>query len=841
MNQKITISRGIQYGIAAFALFLFLLVWPLGLIKNRTVSKSNEAVLSQSDPISVENNGTQMFIADGSNLAAVDLYIQNDMRAEIITFRLYDGAYQQLWETFYVVDEDARFPGFIRIPVEMETEEGWEYYYTVEGLTKDLVMYYEDTNESTSFANGTFLYGGMEMPGINLIARYHYSEPFSGQMILVFALLLGAAAVLLWKLTDKLFAGKWAGRNKEITMQKLLQWICNPIIGVITAVALFAVFPSRVFGTGILNYGFYYLGILLAAAVLLYGINRKRQGEEPLMTIKQVKQNWTGWTMSVCFAGVLWSCYEYLNGLYDIHHSYAACKMLTWMALALIFTFKFTRKELLTVYNLIYLILAPIGGYFYAKPYQGIEEQDELYKLQAYVLVVGGFALLQLIIALIKKGIKKEKSTARLCLPYAIALAVTVGMMVIFRNGREWPVLMAVIFGIFYLRMWMWEDRGQLLKIFGNGLLLNFLYTVGYCLMHRPYLRFRHNRYGMTYHTVTMTGYYLALVLCAVMVSLFLRYYQRKCWGECWKELSLLGMGNVYLFLTLSRTGYVAAFAMEVFMIVFMVLLHEKKRIRAFFKAAGLTLGVSILFFPIVFTAQRIIPALVREPVYSEIEIWEYTTDKTTPTDSELYIDITAFIKVAKNKLFGMDMGNISLSEAWERLSPVYQKARGDLLASTEPQMEEEKDFSNGRFDIFREYISHLNAIGHEDMGVPLENGEISSHAHNTFLQVAHDHGWITGIIFLVFGIYTLFLAIYRYKVYWHKQEREEQPWMVLTIAVVIAFGAAGMVEWIYHICNPFGYALMVVITPLLFRETPKHKPGSLPGSLRGENGEKHE
>ena len=97
MNQRINLSRGIQYIIGAATILLFLLIWPLGIIENRHISKSDEVILRKSDPISVEHNGTQMFIAQGTNLSAVDLYVANDMRAETITFRLYDGAYQQLW------------------------------------------------------------------------------------------------------------------------------------------------------------------------------------------------------------------------------------------------------------------------------------------------------------------------------------------------------------------------------------------------------------------------------------------------------------------------------------------------------------------------------------------------------------------------------------------------------------------------------------------------------------------------------------------------------------------------------------------------------------------------
>lgn len=825
MNQRIKLSQGIQYVIVALCLILFFLIWPSGIIQNSHVSKSGEVILRESDPISVANNGTQMFIAEGSYLKEVELYVANDMKRETITFRIYDGAYTQLWETFYVVDDRAKFPGFITIPVEFEVEEGWEYYYTVEGLTTELVLYYEDTNESASFANGTLLYGGEELPGINLIARYHYTEAFSWWMILVFGLLLGVFAFLGLKAVDMLFAARWKKQNREITVQRLLMWSLNPLVGVCTLAALLAVFPGRIFGTGIVNYGFYYLGILITAALLLFGINHKRQGIKPLITLRAIKESWTGWAMSICFAGALWSCYEYMNGLYDIHHSYATCKLLIWLSLALLCTFEVSRKGLLTLYNLIYLAAAGIGGYFYAKPYQGDAELEELYRLQAWVMVVGGFLLLQIVIALVRIWRKKQKVTAKLYIPYAIFLLLLLGLMVTFRNTRQWPVVLAVVFGLFYFRIWMWEKRDRLLSLFSNGLILNFIYTVVYCLLHRPYLRFRHNRYGMTYHTVTMTGYYLALVLCAVVVRLFVQYGRTKRWQDTWKELYLLGIGNVYLFLTLSRTGYLAALVMEIFMVVFMALVWEKKKLKAIMVSFGLMLGISVLLFPAVFTAQRILPAVYNDPVYSEIEVWEYTTEKGTPRDSELYIDIKAFIRVMGNKLFGMDTGNISLSNAWDRLEPVYLQAEGNLLASTQEE-EAEGDFSNGRMEIFREYIGQWNLTGHEDMGFAFPDGGISVHAHNTFLQVAHDHGIITGAIFLLFGLYTFWLGIYRYQ-----KEKREHPYLVLIPAVTIAFGAAGMVEWIYHLCNPFGFAIMVVITPLLFKR----------GKLNVADGEEHE
>ena len=123
MNQKIKISEGIKYGIIGLALLVFMMIWPTHIIHKTEVSKSKEENLQVSDPISVENNGTQMFVAEGNYLDAVELYIANDMASEIITFRVYDGDYKQLWETFVNVDPEATFPSFLKIKIDMEVEE----------------------------------------------------------------------------------------------------------------------------------------------------------------------------------------------------------------------------------------------------------------------------------------------------------------------------------------------------------------------------------------------------------------------------------------------------------------------------------------------------------------------------------------------------------------------------------------------------------------------------------------------------------------------------------------------------------------------------------------------
>ena len=811
MNQKITLSKGIQYIFIGFALLVFCLIWPLGILQKTEVSKSDEVQVKESGPITVDNNVTQMFLAEGKTLKAVDLYVVNDMQSEVITFRVYDEEYKQLWETFYVVEKEAQFPGFIHIPIDMEMEAGGEYYYTIEGLTKPLYLAYEDTGASTSLTNGTLKYGGYEMRNANIIIRYIYSNPFPWWMVVLCGAALFGAAKAGCIVVDKLFSHRWRRKNKEITIQNVIQWVANPILGVVTLAALWAVFPAKIFGEGIVNYGFYYAGIILASIIVFFVINYKRRGNAPLLTKKILQDKVWQWAMAVCFAKVLWSCYEYMNGLYTVHHIWATCKLLIWFGLAYLCTLE--KKEWLKILDLHYLVLAGVMAYLRYKPFIGMDSEEALTcKWQAQMVVVTGFVALQILISLIQLVLRKRKVNGRFRYLYAVFFATVLTLIVVFRNTRTWPVVAAIAFGAFYYRCLIWEKRKYLMHIFCNGIILNFIYMVYFCLMHRPYLRFRHNRYGMGFHTVTMTGYYLALVLCAVMVRLFATYYQKQRWQDCWKELSLLGIANVYLFLTLSRTGYFAAFVMEVFMCVWVVWLREKRKMVGILKKMATGVTISVVFFPIVFTAQRILPAVANDPIYSEVEVWEYVVEKGDPKNTELYIDITAFLKVAGNKLFDIDMGNISLTSM---AVPVYRLEDSVLVASGTDKMEEVSDISNGRLEIFMEYIKHWNLTGHEKMQIEFPNGTIPAHAHNTFLQVIHDHGLIAGGLFVIFGIWSFLLGFRRCNM--AKYKKQEDYYDLLPVAVILAFAAAGMVEWIFHFSNPFGFAMFIVIVPLLF------------------------
>ena len=806
MNQSVKLSKAISYIVLICAAIVFLAIWPLGIIHQTHVSKSNELIAMESDPVSVEKNVTQMFVAEGGELSAVDLYVCNDMRGETITFRLYDASYTEIFNTFHVVKDNQKFPGFVHIPVGFDLEKDQEYYFTLEGLSADMTVAYEERETSTSIVNGFMSYGGIEIQRFNVIIRYEYSNPFTVWQVLLSALVIAAVSAGILRLVRILFAKKLTDR--EVKVQNVLRVTLNPIVVIGAGILCLMIFPGRKFGTGMLNYAFYGGSILLLAMLLLFLINYKRTGCKPLVDIDTWKKRMPEYLQSACIAAAIWYCYEYMNGLYEIHHSFATRRMLVWFLLGIICMY--TKKELLRIGNLVYLVIAGILAYWYARPYFGVEEDGDLYKLNAYIMVIGGLVILLMFRSIIRRIQKKDSADTGISLPYVLFFAVVMGCMLAFRNGRDWLIVMAVIFTLFYLRVWMWKKNSRISYIVTNGLIINYIVMVVYSLLHRPYHRYYYYRYGLGYHTVTMTGVYLALVTSAIVVKLLLKYQEEKKLLCVWPELILLGTANAYLIMTLSRTGYLAAIVMEVFIVTLFTFRDKNHQWKEMTKQFGIIIAITCLAFPIVFTMTRIIPAISNDPILSEVEMTGVEIKKGTPSDSELYMDIKRFFEVAGIKMTG------DYQEARMFLNPgdVFVINDDILLASTEDKIEDVgtlDSMTNGRIEIFKAYIANWNMTGHEDMGVLWSDGTMTVHAHNVFLQIIHDHGLPTGILFILFGVASFVIALMRFI-----QKRDMA--CALTMTVIVSFAVSGLAEWNFHLCNPFGIALFMAVTPLFFK-----------------------
>lgn len=809
MNQSVKLSKAISYIVLICAALVFLAIWPLGIIHQTYVSKSNELIAMESDPVSVEKNVTQMFVAEGGELSAVDLYVCNDMRGETITFRLYDASYTEIFNTFHVVKDNQEFPGFVHIPVGFDLEKDQEYYFTLEGLSADMTVAYEERETSTSIVNGFMSYGGIEIQRFNVIIRYEYSNPFTVWQVLLSALVIAAvSAGILW-LVRILFAKKLTDR--DVKVQNVLRVTLNPIVVIGAGILCLMIFPGRKFGTGMLNYAFYGGSILLLMLLLLYYINAPRKGNSPLADISSLKEKMPDYIQAVAVSGMLWACYEYMNGLYDIHHAYAGCKQLFWLAVMLIATY--TKKELWNIWNAVWAVAGIVVCYLFAKPYFGIPEQGELYTLGAYAIYAGGFVVINIIRTVILVLLKKQKP-AKLNRAFLFPYAGLFVLLCAFKKSG-WPVYATVLVGVLFFRMLFWEKREHFAENFCNGVILNFLAMVIFSWCHRPYHKYFYFRYYMGFHTVTMTGAYLTLILAAVVIKLFVKYRRMNDKTDIFPECALFGISAGFMIFTLSRTAFLATGLMGLGILILFVIFENKRgsRLRDFGRRVVIMLASVILGFPITFTLTRIVPAIVNDPITFEYEHRDYSIYKGTPSDSELYIDLPYFSEKFAIKVLGLfeDEVRINVPDTKFYLASVDNNLSAFIDTSLLLADAGEKNYSNGRIDIFKAYIADLNLTGHEVMDA---EGTDAGHAHNIYLQVAHDQGLIVGIYFTVF-----LLGAIIYSFYYCVRNQKKNVYSAVIPAILLGFAFAGTVEWIFHPCNPFGISALMIMIPMLFKQ----------------------
>lgn len=807
MNQKISRNKAITVIIFAVCILALLSIWPLKLIRNSVTAKSEEVIARESDPISVEYNLTQMFDGIGGRLESVDLYVCNDMSGQTMTFRLYDQEHQQIYEQFVNVDPDFIAPGFVHIPIRYDLIDRNEYSFIVEGLTQDLYLAYEDRTTTTSPVNFYMAYGGAEVPEYDVIVRYNVEKPFSLAEILISlliaAIICAAAFLSLRKVKDK-----------EVSLNRTIQIVVNPILVLCGIAVIYVTLGMKLFGPDTKNNAFIALGFLMLLACIGVWVNFTDFcldcGIIKKIDIRKYLQ-------IVSIATALWYCYEYMNGLYDIFHYYSVCKFMTAVCFVLIFTFD--RKELINIPNAVWLVAGPIIGYFVAKPHVGEPEMEEMYRLLGWFIAVAGFVVINIFIAIIRL-VRKKATVAKIDIKFLIPFGVLAVGMSIFANKRYWVWTLMGICVLTIFRLVFWENRAQFLENICMGIILNFYMMVWFSINHRVFYYYQFYRYPMGYHTVTVTAYYLSLVVCAAIVRLYCKSCQRINPVKLLPQLFTVGMSVTYLLLTMSRTGFVSTGAVVILFVIATVVLNKEREKRRLSLKRFVLMAASVVYmFPVTYALTDVVPRIANDPVTFEYEYREFTFEKGMPYVNSNYMTIEQFCREFGKKVLGINPDKAQASvgseimEAYNSLNPFVLKVYAEETVPADSSGEEEEnDISNGRFDIFKSYIKVWNLWGHEEMGAELPTGEIAIHAHNTFLQVIHDHGLVIGIYFVIFMVYIFVLGMKR-------ALDNRDGYEVLFPVLMVSFCAAGMVEWILHLCNPFGFALFIGMLPLAIAE----------------------
>lgn len=806
MNKTVKKSRMLQYIIMVAAAFVILITGPLGLIKHHLVLKSTEVQSAVTDLVSVDNPVMQMFIPQCEQINRISVYVCSENVNTILQMRVKDASMNDL----KVVQADisgVTEEGFVTFDTHLDAEIGKEYYYTIESLGEEVLLALEKTETSGVTTNGTYFYGGMEFPGENLITRYDCVAALSPKREAAYCIgtaLLAAALIALvqWLFTKKLtdadvLAGKW------------VRYIGNPIVAVLTIVCAAAIWPVKLFSSRPLDIIVYECGVFLLAAVLFYGLNHKRDETYDAVKEKMAKYRISDVLQAICIAEAIWYCTEYVNGLSNYAHYEAFRHVLIWLSFAMLTTF--TKKELLNWVNGLYLVLVVIAGAIYKLNFAGVLEEETLMMLTIYVAAAGGLVVLNVVKCLFKRQI------GRVNIGYALLLFLLAALMIIFRHKWAWPIVMTVMFLVYFLRFGAWKRKGIFTDNLANGILLSFAAVLVQALLHRPYHYFMYIRYPLTFHTSTTTAIYLTAVLCAALAKYFSKARHSVRLADTWKELAVTAVAAAYLVMTLSRTGYVAIFAAGGVLLLATAEGKIKEKCRKIGVEAGCLILAVLVGMPVCFTATRTIPAVVNEPFIYDIEVFVDSIVRGEKPDSKRYMTVARFVTAFNMRILGMDEKSAMIFGsddpgyiAWMKEDYVFVASADGTAGVSEAgdTLFDSGDISNGRFDIYKSYWDNLTWDGHEVMSV---DGKIM-HAHNIYLQTAYDNGIAAGIVLVLLNLASVVCAWIYYRKMRHTRRNACLP-----LAVATAFLVAGIVEWTFHPCNPFGFVWLLTMAPLLF------------------------
>lgn len=869
MRKIISKKTAIRACVLLFVLIAILSIWPFRIWSGIRHFSAGGEMVETSEFINYENGLVQKFIVQYERLSSVDIYVSEVINGRYISLSVYDENSRELFRTF-VDTEGCEIPGYVTVPIELNAEVGKEYYLHLSGCRSKYIVGLEDVPPTSEYV-GSLYYNWQEIPGRHIVAEYNYRIPLHKGLSLLLICIFALIGMVGWTAAGLVFK-KYPEKDTLLTVERTVRFVANPIAVAGFACLMIMVFPLKIFDSRPADIVFYELGLIITAGIVFYAINHRSVKHQLGMSIWQnieIKDRVIYVLMMFSIAMSIWYACGYMNDLYDIYHLISQRRILIWLLVLMILTF--SSQELVHPVNALWLLVSVIGGmiYYRANRLADTEKEFDLHNAALrYLIVIVIFAVL-IAIATIRSIISRirdskhghlSEEVMRLKLSgFGIFLTVFLALLIIFRNTRTWGIILAVTFVAFYLRMFFFKGYRDWYKILSGGLMLNFLISLGYSLIHRYFSGYVSGRFGFIFHTVTVTAEYLTFMGAAATVLLVVKIIAfpknssvAELFKSAWKEIIFFGFVMSYAIFTVSRTAYAAIIVSMLAILLVVIIRHRGQFIRVM---CAMLVAV-ICCFPAAFTLQRIIPTIVADPVFYDIDDTDVLIRGGASWDSPNFMCVERFANLFATKILGADMGDYryptdryNYDENGDPILDIYgypvdegygdiysgksifaEPVEGHLVASGFTRAElfmlldtlsgyvDESSrldvMSNGRITIFKSYLKELNLTGHDEMGALLPNGEIALHAHNTYIQMAYDSGIITGVIFALLIIAAIISGL---KLYFSKEK--EEPLTLITFAIAIGFTVAGMTEWVFHLGNPLTIALMLSFTGIVFKE----------------------
>lgn len=846
-------NAAIQIVIATVAFIFLVRIFPMGIVKNHTISRQGAYKISQKtgtigEVFTAADKKLQTVYFVNTHIEQITLYLNCSVEqkfdgAESVLFRLYDESFSCIYEE----EVDSRIiekKGFLTATPNLDVETQKPYYYEIlvsEVSHARYLLFVADKEALGQLENSTLYIDGIINDEVCLVADFDYTRPLGPAGIIVRQFVVIVAALLIYLLT------------------LVLVWVCDGFleehadqiwkyirigVGILTLLAavvliLFAVILNR-FGGEVWDRLFFLAGILVAELWLGSFLIRPsklyvRQRESRLTPKKKMCLVWRNYIQSVSFGLLFYALCQYVNADRNYYHDTNTRWMLIFLAVA--FLMNYHERWFVHKISAVWVILGIVGSFFYCNTVRTEEKELLLARLTCGVVLTWGLLLITVLLETLatKKLELKKKNLVHIInkitqnkqqTMFVVLWILFAILMYVYRFEKTWVFTATLPFIVYLLIRNVPTKLSRFLKNFCNGIFISFALVTLFCLMHRPHHYWMVYRYGGIFHTVACTGMYLAVVFGAVLAKLYgkLKFRKNYFW-HCCPEYFMTALVVGFILLTMSRTAFVTVTVTLIAVVVLCAVVY-RKGIRRVLSEFGVLAAVCLVSFPMVFTAVRMIPAVVNDPVRYDIEFQDksFMIYEGDPINSDKYMTVRRFF----DTLFGrfQTQGQRAAVDRNDKTKRLALEETGELafvgagLAGLERRSVDsdvkgetvsEMDISNGRFAIFEDYLKAITFRGHPRMGPEDREGSEYPHAHNSYLQVAYNFGWVAGVIFLILCALTLWRAINLYLKY-----GKEYTIFAVPFALVVVFGFESLTEWAYHPCIPAGFSFILMQVVLM-------------------------
>lgn len=805
----------IQKVIIVLAVLAMSVVWPLGAFPVSHISTCEWDGMRISGPSNENEYVRQEFSPNFEQLKSISVYVANDpdsidtMKAVL---RVYDYTGNCLSENYFQL-EDYMLPGYVTVPVGLKLAPGTLYFYTIGGVDGDVIVAYCG-DEAKTAENGAFFYKEVPSGGTSIVTQYEYERPMGLKRIIIFDFAIALGAVLFVGLIGwaKSNVFKKCSEEKAIALWKRTENIVRyvivsvAVIGVIIAFA--GIVVGKLFTDDYINIIVLFLGVVIAAGYICYSVLTCKSELEPQTEgERDLLATGISFIRSLLFAVTIIMCCMYQNGYTDYEKGLYLRKLIIFFGLFMISFGK--RRWILSIPNALWSVIAMAFGKYYISLHSAHIEHINTATNNAWVIWVIGLVIIQFVYRIIAGDWKKLKQVK---LHYFAAAFLFWVLCIVFANTRQWPALVCVVMPVWIFFYATTSDKKDVLDNISNGILLAFVGTIIFCLYRRPYQYYMLTRYGGVFFTATATAIYYLVPAAAALTKLLTAIKENNRKKIIFSGF-LFGIVTAYMGFTASRTGIISILVMLLAAFFVPVLREKKKMLKKQLKGFGILLVSILLTFIMSFSATRIVPAMAGNPFYFWYEQPNAFIQEDTPwsggDNPAIYINIQMTMEQLFGRLFATETKKSDeIADAGYTLGGMTASIEDTAVSMTD---ESNNRYDNGRLEIYKTYLKQLNMEGHEEMSTIDSKGQTIMHAHNSYIQVAYDFGYVVGILFL--GVCFAFFVRSCINVY-----RGEQKSMCfyLPLLLVVAFGVSSVFEWVYHIANPLGFMFLIMFAPIM-------------------------